>query len=391
MDLLTTSSPPVLVSLSSNYSSKANNANSRNTFSLLSPISTRTDQEFGMCAVVGVTGTHSIVNLPREVVFKLKSTWFDESIQAEEFAIVNIPIPPGNYSYSTMLAFLNAQLPTFADEPYIDTVYGLGGSGVPTPAPTNIPVSKSEINTKFIFQQYSSILDQSFAGTVNQHVYRTFEIVNDDAVYRLFVMLGLVRIENPDEIAPTKLNFIIRVTPASRVFAAGTTTMTYNIINDIISPFSFDFSGTHSLYLYTESPINSQFRSPFNNNNPSNLLARMPLNVPFGYQFTFQPNNLIYSQQKNMSISNLQVTIRDDFGDFVDFQNLPYMLDLSIKFGQSEDSIQMSGQEGVATNIANAPSVHGSAASYNSGNRDLLFGSSQNNSILTESNKRRKP
>jgi len=336
-----------------------------------------------------MTGTNSIVNLPQETALRLKCTWYDESIAAEEFAITTIFLPPGQWTYSTMTAFLNSELPTFANDPYPDTVYGLGGTAIPLPIPTNDPVSKSELNTKFIFTQYASILDQTFAGTVNRHIYRTFELVNDEASYRLFVLLGLVKINNPDESNALRPNFIIRVTVSSRVFDGVNTTMTYDVVNQIESTYSFDFTATHSLYLYTETPINSQFRSPFNQNNPSNLLARIPMNVPFGFQFTYQPNNVVYSQQKNLNVSNLQVTIRDDYGEFVDFQNLPYHIDLSFKFGQSEDTIRMSGQEGVAPVIANAPSVHATAASYNNpAARDVLFGGSQNNSSSVTGSKR---
>jgi hypothetical protein len=395
MDLITTQQAPTLISLSTTYSSKPNNANSRNTFSVLNPISTRTDQDFGQVALTQMSGTNSIVNIPSEVTLQLKATWFNELLNIEEFSITDIFIPPGHYSYSTMLAFLNGSLPTFADEPYPDTVYGLGGTAVPSPLPTNVPVSKSEINTKFIFSQYADILTQVFVGPapVNEHVYRTFEIVFTASVYRLFVMLGLSPLFDPLNFPTSFTNYVIQVNKSSEAYDVGTnlTTVTYNVQNQIMAPFTFNFASPQCLYVYIESPVNSQFRSPFNQNNPSNLIARVPINTSFGFQFSYSQQNLIYSQQKNLNISQIAITCRDEYNELVDFQNTPWFIELAVKFAMNENAVPVSGTDGVPKQISNLPTVHSSAVSYNDpSRRDVLGSQSQNNSTVTLNAKRSK-
>jgi hypothetical protein len=336
-----------------------------------------------------------MVNVPVEIILQLKATWYNEVIQSEEFAITEIPIPPGHYSYSTMLAFLNGSLPTFADEPYLNTVYGLGGTPVPTPAPTNVPVTKSEINTKFIFSQFAAILTQTFVGpvVVNEHIYRTFEIVNSPSVYRLFVLLGLSPLFDPSVFPTSFSNYVIQVARSSQAYdpVTNTTTVSYDVRNQIFAPFTFNFASPQCLYVYIESPVNSQFRSPFNNNNPSNLIARVPINTAFGFQFSYSQQNLIYSQQKNLNISQIAVTCRDEYNELVDFQNAPWFIELAVKFAMNENAIPVSGTDGVPKVISNLPTVHSSAVSYNnSSRRDILGSQSQNNSTITANAKRSK-
>jgi hypothetical protein len=393
MDIVTPQRKPVLASLSTIYSTKTGSANSRATFSLLTPISTVTDQEYGMAAVIGMSGTHTIVNLPNPVEIQIKSTWFNGIENATESAITGVTIPRGNYDYSKMLAFLNTNLPTFSDSPYEDTVYGLGGVPFVTTQPQNSPVSKDPVNTKLIFTQWAEILTQVIPGTINEHQYRTFEIVNTQEVYRLFILLGLVAIQNPSLPYAEGPNFIIRCNVSSQTYDAisDTTTFTYNVQNEILAPYSFDFSGIKSLYLYIESPVNSQFRSPFENNSQSNLLCRVPINVIFGEQFTYLPSLTVYSEQRNLVVSNLAVSCRDDFGQFVDFENVPWFLDIEFKFAiKDESEPSISGTNGVPATISQGPTLHSTARSYNNGpSRDLLYSSSQKNTN-TQSNKKRK-
>jgi len=346
-------------------------------------------------ALTQMSGTNSIVNVPNELTLQLKSTWYNEQLDVEEFAITDIFIPPGHYSYTSMLAFLNGSLPTFADEPYLNTVYGLGGTPIPTPAPTNVPVTKSEINTKLFFSQFASILTQVFVGpvVVNQHVYRTFEIVFTASIYRLFVMLGLSPLYDPSSFPSSFTNYVIVVNRSSQQYdpIANETTVFYDVQNQIQAPFSFNFASPQSLYIFIESPVNSQFRTPFNQNGPSNLIARVPLNTAFGFQFSYSQQNLIYSQQKNLNISQIAITCRDEYNELVDFQNTPWFIELAIKFAMNENAVPVSGTDGVPKQIANLPTVHSSAVSYNnSSRRDVLGTQSQNNSTITPNAKRSK-
>lgn len=319
---------------------------------------------------------------------QIKSTWYNEVFSEEEFSTYSFDLPKGNYTYSSMLAFLNSNLPAFANFPYTDTVYGLGGIIPQVYPPVNQPVTKDELNTKLIFSQFANILTQTIpSAQLNEHIYRTFEIVNTPQVYRLFVMLGLVVIQNPLQQYVQGGNFIINITPSAKTLVGLNYVYTYDVSNQILAPFSFDFSTTKSLYVFIESFL-SAFRSPFEGNNPSNLIARVPLNVLFGEQFSYLPSIIMFGESRNATLSNLQLTCRDDFNELVDFQNTPAFIDLHIKFGVKDESIQgASGTNGVPSNLSSNPTLHSSGTSYNGFQRDSLFGSQKN----PQSKKRSKP
>lgn len=325
-----------------------------------------------------MSGTHTMVNIPREVALVIRSRWIDNSTNDRLFADYTIYIPPGNYTYSSMVTFLNTNLPGFSNVPYSNTVYGLGGTAVPVSPPTNQPVSKESVNTRFIFTQFSSILTQLVPiGSPNTHQYTSFEFVNSQEAYRVFVMLGLVPIQNPLQTFFTGSNFVINVRLNSTQIVGFNTQYNYGVLNEIYAPYSFDFSGIKGLYVYCESPVSSQFRAPFTSYGPTNLICRVPIDVIFSQQFQYRPQIVCYTQNRNVVISSMQISCRDDFGETVDFQGLPWFIDIIIKFGQTDETAQsVSGTGGVPKSISESPNVHGSAKSLNT-NRDILFGGSQ--------------
>jgi len=337
-----------------------------------------------------MSGTNSLVNLPEETPILIKSYWYNEATASDEFSESTIIVPPGQYSYSTFLTFWNTYVPIFSDDPYPDTCYSFGGSPTVSPTILNPSLTKYEYNIRLLLQQYANLLDQSFLGITNEHVYKRFELILTPENYRLFCMLGFREIINPEFGQVTTLTISIDCVVESREYDIGTntTTVTYEIDEPILADYAFDFSGTKALYVYIETPVNSQFRSPFNQNNSSNLIARVPLSAPFGFQFEFYPQHVVYSQQKNLNISQMIVTCRDEYNTFVDFQNLPWFIDLSIRFGASEDELNSSTTAGTMGSLSSTPSLHPSAQGYNSGNRDVLYNSQKNIDVNTQRSKR---
>lgn len=372
-----------MVSLSTIYSqvSGSRGVNSQNTFGLLRPISTQTEQDIGGVALSSFTGPNTIVNLPLPAPLTIQSRWFDESLNETVTSDYTITLPEGQYSYSQMLAILNASLPAFSDSPYPATVYGLGGTYVPVSPPSNQPVEKSPINSKFIFEQFSNILGQTFPGTVAQHIYQSFTIKFSRPSYPLWVMLGLTAIQNPLDQFEDVSDYTIPIFVQSRTFDGVDTTIVYDVGDPIFAPYTFNFSGTKNLYVYTNGQIPSSFRSPFDNNNESNLICRVPISVPYGFVIEYQAQNLAWAQVKNLNLSNIQITVFDDFNRRVDFQGANFQCDIMVRFAKDEDALMnVSGTTGLPNSLSRTtPSdlMHPSAMSYNNaGGRDTL-GSSQ--------------
>lgn len=328
--------------------------------------------------------TNSILNLPNDVEFSIRSTFFNELEGTLDSSLYTFTIPSGRYAYSEMVTILNNLMPLFTDFPYENTCYGIGGVPVPDPFnPNENPsVTKDPVNTKFIFSQDPFILTQVYPGNgPNVHQYRSFEIVNNEGVYRLFVMLGLVTNQNPSADYVQGSDFIIRVETTGNSYdpIANETTYIYSVNNSIFAQYSFDFSYPKNLYFYTDFPVKSSFRSPFDSYNPSNLLLTVPLTVNFGQQLSYNPQTVLWAQQKSVQMTQLVIRILDDFGKPVDFQGVPYSLTLSCKFGVDDNKPMISGTMGVPASIASTPSLHQSAEGFNNGaDRDMLFSSQKN-------------
>jgi hypothetical protein len=194
-------------------------------------------------------------------------------------------------------------------------------------------------------------------------------------------MLGLVSNQNPLVPYVQGGNFVIKINKETVVYnpVSNETTVTYSVDNSIFAPNSFDFSYPKNLYFYTDFPIKSSFRSPFDSYNPSNLLLAVPLAVQFGQQLTYNPQTVLWAQQKSAQMTQLVVRVLDDDGNVVDFQGVPWSFTLSCRFAMEDNKPLVSGSNGVPSSITNTPSLHPSAEGFNSGgDRDLLFSSQKN-------------
>jgi hypothetical protein len=194
-------------------------------------------------------------------------------------------------------------------------------------------------------------------------------------------MLGLTSIQNPLDVFEDVFDYSIPVFVQSRTFDGVDTTIVYDVGDPIFAPNTFNFSGTKNLYVYTNGQIPSSFRSPFDNNNESNLICRIPVQVPYGFVIDYLSQNLAWAQIKNLNLSNIQLTVFDDFNRRVDFQGANFQCDLMIRFAKDEDALlNVAGTTGLPNSLnQTTPSdlMHPSAMSYNnSGGRDTL-GSSQ--------------
>ena len=333
---------------------------------------------------------NTLHNLRSEGQIIIRSTFLNEvtgEILTSEYTNY---FPSGNYTYSSMLAVLNAVLPAFSNTPYPNTVYGLGGEiipPVPPQQPSNLPVSKSPIGAYFIFEQYADILDQTFPGQQNEHLYLSFELIFTQEVYNLWVILGLTKLQNPSpgsEFSPPP-NYSIHIGVQTRNYDAlnDETTITYNVGAPIQSPNVFNFSSTSNLYLVANGQLSSQFRYPFSNNNPSNLIAVIPVTVPYGFMIYYAPQSVAKCSIKNMNLSNLELTIYDDRGYLIDTHGTDFSVSFIVNFGIDEkQQLNVSGMTGLPNNLpTSTPSdfTHYAAKSYNdSSGRDALGSSSKN-------------
>lgn len=343
---------------------------------------------------------NTLHNLTNDTQLIVRSTFFNQVTQQRSTADYTIIFPAGNYTYSTMLSTLNAVLPSFSDTPYPDTVYGLGGTPTPPVPPStqfNYPVEKSPLGAYFIFEQYASILNQSFPGTQNEHVYESFQLIFTPEVYALWWRLGLTRFQNPSPGAQfeTVFDYTIPIGVQTVTYDAGTntTTTTYNVGPPITSPYAFNFAATQNLYVVANGQIPSRFRYPFTGNNPSNLIAVIPVNVPYGFQIFYAPQNPAKCTIKNMNLSNIQLSIYDDRGQLINTNGSEINASFIVNFGIDErQDLNVSAITGLPNRLpGSTPSelMHPTARSFNTPSGRDTLGSSQLNT--SSSTKRYRP
>lgn len=381
MDLITTKSSEILVAISSMQNRVEDTSNSRITLGVSPNISTTTDQSYALVAISDFTFTNTLLNIPTSMIIPIKSYWYDDidgTGPSINFAISEIVIPKGQYTQQSMLAYVNNNFPVFSAIPesgfITNTCYGLGLS------PTfEAPVSIEPNNTKFVISQSSQALEQVYSGNgANPHRYSLFELICDSNNYRWFVAMGLKPIPNiavrSYDLSPVSIDVSVN----SVNYNGGTheTTVTYNIENEWVSPFAWDFSGVKMIYFYLDSPVSSHFRVPFDNCAESNVLGSIcTAYASYGYQSTIQVQNLCFATQKNLTLSNLQISLRDEYNEYVNFQNIPWFATLRIKFAVSEDEPMVNALEGSVGTHNSLPSLHPTAQPYyNGAGRDILMG-----------------
>jgi hypothetical protein len=330
-------------------------------------------------ALSDFTFTNTLLNIPTDITIPIRSTWYnrvDNTGPSFNFAITEITIPQGQYTQQQMLAFLNNNFPVFSDtleENFVtDTCYGLGLS-----PDIEAPVNVVPNNTKFVISQSETALAQAYVGNgLNSHEYSSFSLISNENNYRWFVMMGLKPIPNSLVTLPNFDPITIPVQLFSKNYdpVDNLTTCTYQINVEITGLYSYDFSGSKMIYFFLDSPVSSHFRAPFDQCAESNILGSVPTAwCAYGYQSSYTVQNLAWAVQKNLTMSNVQIALRDEYRELVNFQNIPWMASIRVKFALSEDEPMVNALDGSVGSINSLSTLHPTAQPYSNGaGRDLL-------------------
>lgn len=330
--------------------------------------------------MVDFNGTNTLYNISHDYPLLVKTTWYDRSDGTGpdvNYSISEIILPKGQYNKNQLLSWLNTNFAIFSEVPeapfLTETVYGFGS--ILFPAVVDTPTT-SKLN---LFQN-EGLLTQVYEGSgVNPHEYYSFELIVNDENYRFFTMLGWKPTFAVNTQTANNAPIIIRsfLTSSTYDIISNETTVLYSTASPYEGPHVYDLSGSRMLYIYLDYPLSSKFRVPFDNCKESNLIGSIPIGqAAFGETFFYQVQNLVYASQKNITMSNISMSLRDEYDEFVDFNDIPWQMTLRIKFALSEDEAMVSAQEGTLGQNNSLPSLHPTATSYNDGGgRDILMGS----------------
>jgi len=337
-------------------------------------------------SLVSFSGMNTLANVPEDVTFSVVMEYYDEVQSSTNNITTEVTVSAGYYTIGELTSELSKllYLPKDVDGYYSPIQCGLGG-GPGTPVPG---CKVKQFSNKVQFLQSQVMLTQVFDGTQNRYSYSTYSLQfrGRNAMYllmRLGFISGNALFEQNSDYTESKTFIVAVVEEDSRTYDSSTnrTTVYYKIPeifkNGSLAKGSFQMNTTQSLYIEIAYP-NSLFRSPFNGLDTSNIIARVPINNAYGFNINYEPNNLLFMQAQNITITTLTVRIYDDYGFYVNFQGSPWQMDLYIQYAESENSTNQSAYAGTLNDrfmgMNTNSNLHPTANPYNKpDSRDLLF------------------
>lgn len=297
-----------------------------------------------------------------------------------------VQIPVGFYSYDTFTSYINDSLGVMGYKTEV-TYTGVGApataeplffgfgstyAGLTTNNVAKVGFSYTQARVWFqtpslgdLYQAYpkgSTLTPSSTtAGLVNSGIYAGKYIVVDDESYGLLHMLGFAH----NGIVPT---VTIPGTNGLQGFGvniysrevSGTTQYSFDNVNwgidenDLtqreIKPICMsDFTGLDDLYIHC-SQLRTQFlsgiqRAPLA---PSDVVAVIPVNSPFGEKVSFVPNFPLDSYLANSNVNELEFRMTNSNNQELDFNGIDWSLTLYVEELNDESRIDL--ERGIPSN-----------------------------------------
>jgi hypothetical protein len=118
------------------------------------------------------------------------------------------------------------------------------------------------------------------------------------------------------------------IDPSSIYYILGfATNTTYTIIaNTITFPFLFDLLGVKKLKIYSSNISVDSFDSV--NNATNNLLCTISVNQPGFNLIVYSNIDGLYGHLRNKYLSTIDIQIKDELGNFINFNNINWTLTL---------------------------------------------------------------
>lgn len=272
-------------------------------------------------------------------------------------AIKTVTIPAGFYSYDSLTSYLNTELtsttgplgnvttPTFTGTANVIDIFNGFGSTYSSQITNDIAASNYSLVAGKIFAQSPSLgdmwqnckLDNTVTATGNSGIYAGKYLVDDEETYPLLHLLGYSFV---DVIAPVIPNTTYRGWgfPIYSKQVGSTTqysfdgviygTSTADISTKSIIPFAIsDLTGLDDLYIHC-SQLRTQYMSGISKYPlaPSDVIAVIPINVPFGDKMSFVPNFPLESFLINTNVTQLTFRMTNSNNELVNFQGLDWAM-----------------------------------------------------------------
>lgn len=282
------------------------------------------------------------------------------------YTIKTVIIPIGFYSYDTLTDYLLTVMGettigvTFSGVTPNPPIY-LGFGSVDPTITTNeaVPSTASSVTFGKVFFQTPALGDlyQAFKkdATVTttgiSGIYAGKYIIDDSETHGLLHLLGFSSSSNIASAIPNT-PFIGWGTPIYSRQVASSTEYSFNNVDwgtsatsptfDTVLPHSIsDLTGLDDLYVHC-SQLRTQYMSGAKNYPlaPSDTVAVIPINVPFGEKMSFVPNFPLESYLINTNVTQLNFRMTNSNNELLDFQGIDWAMTLFIQEEEDKSRLQ---------------------------------------------------
>lgn len=288
--------------------------------------------------------------------------------------VVTVIIPPGYYSYDTLTSYLDTCM---GDTQIVTmTVGGVGtaldvfnGFGSAYDGVTSDDISSSEYSTITgkVFLQSPSLGDmyqpfqQGNGVTTNSgysEIYAGKYLIVDTDTYPLMHVLGYVFDSRPAPAIPNTAFFGFGFPIYNRVQGGGTQYSFNNTfwgtaevgfpeIAQAVPVCISDLTGLDDLYVHC-AQLRTQFMSGILKQPlcPTDVVAVVPINVPFGDKVSFVPNFPLISYLRNTNIAQLTFRLTNSNNQPLDFNGIDWAMTMFCEEMPDDSKIQLEDNPG---------------------------------------------
>jgi len=273
-----------------------------------------------------MTSLQEIILTPAEKYIHLSSEYALEtnSSTADCHFRVSLPVSTSNESYCMLVGVHNATIPhswynVFGVKWSISFLYNSIGtlSGtIPNQNynPTTLAAAmQTSVNSALVAAGSSATFSVSYNSATN---YMTF---NNSAG-----------------------NFTFQYTPQSIYLELGfrflyqgkitSVSSTYNGVTYTVTPSAMvDLSAFHGIYVLFQG-YNSNALSSYSNLSQTPILARIPIQQPFGAIETYEPSNITYVPLPTASLTDIHISLVGDDGEQLSLNGLDWTMTLHVKY-----------------------------------------------------------
>lgn len=293
-----------------------------------------------------------------------------------QYVTRTIVIPEGFYNYDTLTEYLidscgETITYTKAGGGTIDILFGFGSDvNILVDATfANLTTGKVHFNTPALGDLYQTISTTVITGIHPvSGIYAGKYLLEDTETVGLLKQLGFYSTSNPGAPIPDTPYRGIGIPIYSKVVASTTEysfnhvvygTSNLNEVHATLTPDNIsDLTGLDDVYVHC-SQLRTQYMAGAKNNPlaPGDVIAVIPVNVPFGDKMSFVPNFQLSSYLINTNITQLNFRMTNSNGEPLDFKNINWAMTLFVE--EEDDTSRIQAENGPVTNQATPYQIGG--------------------------------